>query len=309
MAVALITGIAGFTGYHLVKDLLVRGYRVVGLDQAVGDIQLPSAEPVTSYQCDLMDRASLSELVQHIAPDVVVHLAAISFVAHGDAEAIYRINVAGTRNLLEALSSQEKKPSAVLLASSANIYGNSTVSLIDESVPPNPANDYAVSKLAMEYMARLWMDRLPIVIVRPFNYTGRGQAAQFLLPKIVRHFQHGKKIIELGNIDVERDFSDVRFVSRAYGELLQKVPAGQIFNVCSGNVYSIRDVLRMMAEIAGYEIEIRINPAFVRDNEVKRLEGCPEKLEAIMEGLPRITLADTLRWMYMESTEPALNNY
>jgi len=260
------------------------------------------APPVMSYHCDLMDRVSLGETVRRIAPDVVVHLAAISFVAHGDAEAIYRINVVGTRNLLEALSSLEKKPSAVLLASSANIYGNSTVSPIDESVSPNPANDYAVSKLAMEYMARLWMDRLPIVIVRPFNYTGRGQASQFLLPKIVGHFQRGEKIIELGNIDVERDFSDVRFVSRAYSELLREVPAGQVFNVCSGNVYSIRDVLRMMAEIAGYEIEIQVNPAFVRDNEVRRLEGCPEKLMGAIKDLPRIALANTLRWMYLEST-------
>jgi nucleoside-diphosphate-sugar epimerase len=301
MATALITGIAGFTGYHLTQDLLARAYRVVGLDQTRGgpiDGASPSGDDrVTSYHCDLMDRAGLAEAVRRIEPDVVVHLAAISFVAHGDAEAIYRINVVGTRNLLEALSSLEKKPSAVLLASSANIYGNSTLSPIDESVPPNPANDYAVSKLAMEYMARLWMDRLPIVIVRPFNYTGVGQVSQFLLPKIVGHFQRGEKVIELGNVDVERDFSDVRFVSRVYCELLQKAPAGQIFNVCSGNVYSLKDVLRMMAELAGYEIEVKVNPAFVRDNDVKRLEGCHRKLFAAIGDLPVVALRETLEWM------------
>jgi nucleoside-diphosphate-sugar epimerase len=304
MAVALITGIAGFTGHHLTQDLLARGYRVVGLDQARGEpidgASPPGGEAVRVYRCDLMDRAGLAEAVRRIAPDVVVHLAAISFVAHGDAEAIYRINVVGTRNLLEALSLLEKKPSAVLLASSANIYGNSQVTPIDESVPPNPANDYAVSKLAMEYMARLWMDRLPIVIVRPFNYTGVGQAPQFLLPKIVGHFQRGEKVIELGNIDVERDFSDVRFVSRAYCELLQKVPAGQVFNVCSGNVYALKDILRMMAEIAGYEIEVRINPVFVRDSEVRRLEGNASKLIAAIRSKNDILLSDTLRWMYLE---------
>jgi nucleoside-diphosphate-sugar epimerase len=304
MAVALITGVAGFTGDYLTRDLAARGYRVVGLDQALGEpienASSTSAGPIAAYRCDLMDRAAMRDAVQRIAPDAVVHLAAISFVAHGDAEAIYRINVAGARNLLEALSALDKKPTAVLLASSANIYGNSAAGPIDESAPPNPANDYAVSKLAMEYMARLWMERLPIVIVRPFNYTGVGQAPHFLLPKIVGHFRRGEKVIELGNIDVERDFSDVRFVSRAYCELLRKAPAGEVFNVCSGNVYSLKDILRMMAEIAGYEIEVRINPAFVRENEVRRLEGCNRKLLGAAGELPAIALRDTLSWMYSE---------
>jgi nucleoside-diphosphate-sugar epimerase len=301
MAVALITGIAGFTGHHLTQDLLARGYRVVGLDQQrgepIGGASPPGDAAVTVYRCDLLDRAALADAVRRIAPEAVVHLAAISFVAHGDAEAIYRINVAGTRNLLEALSALERKPLAVLLASSANIYGNSALGPIDESAPPNPANDYAVSKLAMEYMARLWMDRLPIAIARPFNYTGVGQAPRFLLPKIVGHFQRGEKVIELGNIDVERDFSDVRFVSRAYCELLRQARVGQVFNICSGNVYSLKDILRMMAEIAGYEIEVRINPAFVREHEVKRLEGCNRRLFAAIGELPVIPLRETLAWM------------
>jgi nucleoside-diphosphate-sugar epimerase len=165
-------------------------------------------------------------------------------------------------------------------------------------VLPAPANDYAVSKLAMEYMARLWMDRLPIIITRPFNYTGVGQASQFLLPKIVNHFKSGEKLIELGNIDVERDFSDVRMVAHAYRQLLELSPAGETFNVCSGVAYSMNDVLVMMSEIAGYEIEVRVNPAFVRANEVQRLQGDDSKLKAVVGNLTTISLKETLRWMY-----------
>ena len=289
---ALVTGLGGFTGRYLASELEAAGYRVFGT--AHGN---DSVGP-DMFAVDLGNREELRRVVTEVRPDVVAHLAAISFIAHGDAEAIYRTNVVGTRNLLEALAEQEKRPSAVLLASSANIYGNAPVEVIDESVAPAPANDYAVSKLAMEYMARLWMDRLPIVITRPFNYTGVGQAPQFLLPKIVGHFQRGERVIELGNIDVERDFSDVRMVAKAYAALLTKAPAGEVFNVCSGEAHSLKDALAMMAEIAGYEIEVRVNPAFVRANDVKRLQGDAGKLRRAIGESAAIPLRETLQWMY-----------
>jgi nucleoside-diphosphate-sugar epimerase len=289
---ALVTGLGGFTGRYLASELEAAGYRVFGT--AHGN------DPVgpDMFAVDLGNREELRRAVAEVRPDVVAHLAAISFVAHGDVEAIYRTNLVGTRNLLEALAGLDQRPRAVLLASSANIYGNAAVPVIDESVSPNPANDYAVSKLAMEYMARLWLDRLPITIARPFNYTGVGQGAQFLLPKIVGHFQRGERVIELGNIDVERDFSDVRMVARAYAALLAKAPAGEVFNVCSGEAHSLKDVLAMMAEIAGYEIEVRVNPAFVRANDVKRLQGNCGKLLGEVGSLDGIPLRETLRWMY-----------
>ena len=289
---ALVTGLGGFTGRYLANELESAGYRVFGTAHG--------SEPLgpDMFAVELGNREDLRRVVADVQPDVVAHLAAISFVAHGDAEAIYRVNVVGTRNLLEALDSLEKRPKAVLLASSANIYGNAAAEVIDESVAPAPANDYAVSKLAMEYMARLWMDRLPIVITRPFNYTGVGQAPQFLLPKIVGHFQRGERVIELGNIDVERDFSDVRMVARAYCELLQRAPAGEILNVCSGVAVSLKDVLAIIGKIAGYEIEVRVNPAFVRTNDVKRLQGDAGKLRRVLGTLESIPLIQTLRWMY-----------
>jgi len=291
---ALVTGLGGFTGRYLAKELEAAGFQVYGT--AYG------AEPAgpNTYHVDLCDREALARVVAEIQPDVVAHLAAIAFVAHGDVDAIYRTNVVGTYNLLSALAELPKPPQSVLLASSANIYGNAAVEVIDESVPANPANDYAVSKLSMEYMARLWTDKLPVVISRPFNYTGVGQAPQFLLPKIVNHFQRGERVIELGNIDVERDFSDVRMVASAYWRLLDKAPAGEAFNVCSGEAVSLKAVIAMMEEIAGYRIEVRVNPAFVRANEVKRLQGDASKLIRAVGNLNQPALKDTLRWMYAE---------
>lgn len=289
---ALITGLTGFTGSYVANELNAAGYHVVGT------VQASEPKDAIRFAVDLCDRAAVARMVAEIQPDVVVHLAAISFVAHDDAAAIYQVNVMGTRNLLEAVARLARRPRAVLLASSANIYGNAAVPVIDEAVPPAPTNDYAVSKLAMEYMARLWMGCLPIVIARPFNYTGVGQDAQFLLPKIVGHFQRGERFIELGNIDVELDFSDVRMVAKVYAALLDKAPAGETFNVCSGSVHSLRDVLGMMAEIAGYQIEVRVNPAFVRANDVKRLQGSAGKLWRTIDEQPMIPLQETLRWMY-----------
>lgn len=290
----LITGADGFTGQFVAREFKASGGEIVGLMHRAHEV----AEVDSAYEADLLDRVRLLEVVQTVRPDIVVHLAAISFVAHGDVDAIYRTNVVGTRNLLQALVDADVKPQGVLLASSANIYGNAAVEVIDESVPASPANDYAVSKLAMEYVARLYMDRLPIVVTRPFNYTGVGQAGNFLLPKIVDHFRRRAPVIELGNLDVARDFSDVRMVANCYRRLLE-VPgtAGGVFNTCSGRAYSLMDVLRMAESIAGHSMEIRVNPAFVRANEVRVLRGSRAHLEATIGTVADYPLEETLRWM------------
>ena len=295
MARALITGIAGFTGQHLAAELSRAGHEVVGLTHAGG------ATGPGTLACDLIDAAALHAAVQELRPELVVHLAAISFVAHGDADAIYRTNVVGTRNLLAALAALPQQPRAVLLASSANVYGNASAGVVDESVAPAPANDYAVSKLAMEYMARLWREQLPITIVRPFNYTGVGQAPDFLLPKIVSHFQRRAAVLELGNLDVERDFSDVRTVVRCYRLLLESqdstLASGALLNVCSGHGYTLRTVLSLAAELTGHMPEIRVNPAFVRAHEVRKLVGSKQALEHRIGPVVAVPLQDTLRWM------------
>lgn len=276
----LVTGLDGFTGQYVEKALLAAGHQVSGLT------------------ADLLDAKAVSEEVAHIEPDTVIHLAAIAFVAHGDADAFYQVNVIGTRHLLEAISEHVPNVKKVLLASSANVYG-SHEGVMTEETPPSPSNDYAVSKLSMEFMAKLWSSKLPIVIARPFNYTGVGQAENFLIPKIVSHFRQRAQVIELGNIDVWRDFGDVRLVADAYLKLLEKAPAGEVFNVCSGNLYALRDVLEICSDLTGHQIEIKVNPGFVRANEVKRLSGDASKLKSLLPDWEMPELTDTLEWMLM----------
>ncbi len=287
---ALITGIHGFTGRYMAAELESNGYEVIGLGSHPGS-------EAGYYQVDLTDAEALRAVLADIQPDLVVHLAALAFVGHGDANAFYQVNLLGTRNLLEAIAACGKLPECVLLASSANVYGNASEGVLSELTTPAPANDYAVSKLAMEYMASLWHERLPIVIARPFNYTGVGQADNFLLPKIVSHFRRKAAKIELGNLDVWRDFSDVRAVVRAYRGLLEVKPLGQTVNVCSGHTHSLREVLGMCQSITGLDMQVEVNPAFVRASEVRTLCGDASRLRSLLGSWQTPPLADTLRWM------------
>ena len=297
MSKILVTGADGFTGRYLAAELQRAGYEVHGLvHKPVALGKVPGVRAL--HVADLSDAARLAAVVNEVQPDKVAHLAAIAFVAHGDIEAIYRTNLVGTRHLLEALAQSNAPLDAVLLASSANVYGNSVGGMLDENTPPAPANDYAVSKLAMEYAARLYAGRLPLIMARPFNYTGVGQAESFLIPKIVNHVRRRAPLIELGNLDVARDFSDVRNVVQLYRRLLEAPAAvGQTLNVCSGQAWSLNDVLAMVREISGHDFEVRVNPAFVRQNEVKTLLGSRARLDVVVGEVPEIALRDTLRWM------------
>lgn len=287
--VALITGRAGFTGQYVSRTLECAGYQVIGLEK--------KAENAKDWEADLTDAPRLREVLSQTQPEIVVHLAAVAFVAHQDANAFYHTNIIGTRNLLEAVAVQGKLPKKILLASSANIYGNATSGILDESAPPSPINDYAVSKLAMEYMAQLWRNRLPLIIARPFNYTGIGQSEQFLLPKIVSHFKRKMPVIELGNLDVWRDFSDVRSVSDAYLLLLRHAKPGTIVNVCSGAAYSIREIIALCENITNHKIQVQVNPEFVRHQEVRELIGDNTELRKITANWKPIPLKETIQWM------------
>ena len=296
MTRTLVTGAAGFTGRYLTSLLAGRGHEVHGLVHHAPDA--PIVDSSAMHVADLADHRAIADVVAKVRPDHVVHLAAITFVGHDDIEEMYRANVVGTRHLLEALSRLDATPTSVLLASSANIYGNARGGVLDETMRPAPANDYGVSKVAAEYVAQLYASKLPLTIVRPFNYTGRHQSETFLIPKIVAHARRRAPVIELGNLDVARDFSDVRSVVEAYARLLETPQAaGETFNICSGRAVSLREIIDMVSAISGHHFDVRTNPALVRANEVRILLGSANKLESVIGDLRRIPLEETLQWM------------
>jgi nucleoside-diphosphate-sugar epimerase len=275
----LLTGSNGFTGKHFEKLAKSYGHNVVCL------------------RADLLDVAALQKEISDISPSAVVHLAGISFVAHANNTDFYNVNVVGTTNLLSSLTQLADTPHCVLIASSANVYGNAITNPIDETLIPSPVNHYATSKLAMEYMARTYSDRLPIVIARPFNYTGVGQDPNFVIPKLVNHFARHESAISLGNLHVEREYNDVRFVCESYLRLLDKGEPGQIYNICSDQPYTLHHVIEILSSLAGYRIDVNVNPAFIRANEIHRLCGSPIKLNRCIGESKRFQLVDTLKWM------------
>lgn len=275
----LVTGLKGFTGYYLKLELERQGNEVIGLSS------------------DLSDSRSIAIEIKNIKPDEVIHLAGVSFIDNKNPNDFYQVNLIGTRNLLAALALYVPNVKSILLVSSANVYGNNIEGILDEKVAPNPINDYAVSKFAMEQMAHLWMDQLPIFIVRPFNYTGIGQNVRFLIPKIVSHFREKKNIIELGNLEIWREFGDVRSVVEVYSNLLKVRPLGETFNVCTGIAHSILDVVKLCEKITHQKMKININANLIRSNEVRLLVGNDNKLSNLISNQNQHNLEDTLRWM------------
>jgi nucleoside-diphosphate-sugar epimerase len=275
----LLTGSDGFTGGHFHLAAEAAGYHVNAL------------------KSDLTDAKAVAAEIAQIQPEYVVHLAALSAVTHPDEQAFYHVNLFGTQFLLTALCELQVRPKKVLLASSANVYGNSDATKISEAVCPKPVNHYAISKLAMEYMATTYTVNLPIVIARPFNYTGIGHDTRFVIPKIIEHFKSFAGSIALGSLDVYREYNDVRMVCDAYLKLLEVDIACGIYNICTGRTYSLREVLSMLEKITAHKIDVQVNQDFVRKNEVISLSGDPRKIQSVAPELKVYDLESTLAWM------------
>lgn len=277
----LLTGADGFTGFHFIKKCQDLNINVISL------------------KSDLLNLNDLETEIKHLNIDYVVHLAGISFVANKDVDIFNSVNVLGTRNLLSALKNMNKRPSKILLASTANIYKSIQSGLIKESDVIDPINPYAKSKLKMEQMAiELFGKFFTFIIVRPFNYTGKNQNVKFLIPKIINHFKKKSNSIELGALDVKREFNDVRYVVDCYISLLKNLEKNEIINICTGNSYNVKEVLNKMESISKHSLQININPDFIRKNEIQNLAGSPEKLLNTSLIKNNYSLDNTLMWMY-----------
>lgn len=304
----LLTGASGFTGRHFI-DLASRlNYHCVALCHKPTDLSdfmvkqdignQTCTEHLSIVVADLTNKAQLQTAISDAKPDMVVHLAAISFVDHGDVADIYQTNLLGTINLLDCLIESGLPLQKVLIASSGNVYGNNEQLPIHEGLLPTPINDYGVSKYSMELAAHIRSDKLPIIISRPFNYVGVGQAEHFLIPKIVAAFRAKQTEIYLGNLDVARDFSDVRDIVWAYLKLLTCEVKTGTFNLCTGKATSLLTVIEQLNVLSGYQIEVKVNPQFVRVNEIKTLYGDQLRLVSAIGSYQQYTLQDTLKWMY-----------
>lgn len=274
-----VTGADGFTGRFVAAALARRGATCVPIE------------------ADLRDAAAVERAVGEAGFDRLIHLAARAFVDATDWEAFYAVNQFGTYHLLDAVARRAPGTRCVL-ASSAQVYGAGAAGLVAEDATTDPANHYAVSKLAMERGAALWRGSLDIVVTRPFNYTGVGQGTEYLISKIVDHFRRRAEVIELGNLWVRRDFGDVRAVADAYAGLVLADASPALVNIATGTVRSIDEILAILTDLSGHRPEVRVNPAFVRANDVAVLGGDPSRLRrALPDWAPR-DLADTLAWMY-----------
>ena len=284
---ALLSGINSFTGNYLKDYLIKSGYEVYGLSY--------EDKFESSLICNISDKKSVDDAIKRVKPNILIHLAAISFVAHDDKEELYTTNILGTRNLLEAFKNIDVPHKHFIFPSTANVY-KPTNQIITENSEIAPGNDYSISKATCENIVKIYEDYFDATILRFFNYTGLNQNTKFLIPKIVSHFIKKTEVMELGDVTVSRDFSDVRDIVKIYEKIISKNIKG-LFNVCSGECYSIKKIIEICERITGHNIDVQVNKSFVRDNEIKTIIGSRDHLDKSIGPLERIKFEETLEWM------------
>ena len=288
----LITGDDGFVGRNIfaMEQEIRRGY---------GWQLLRSPAPY-----DLRDPASLDALLAATRPDGIIHLAGISFVpdSYKDPEGTFQINALGTLHLLQALKKADFGGN-FLYVSSGDVYGKLRAEElpVDETHLPYPVNPYAVSKLAGEALCRQWAltERFKPLVARPFNHIGQGQREEFVLATMARQIVRIRRglqppLIEVGDIDVVRDFLDVRDVIAAYLRLLDHGQRGEIYNVCSGQGQRIRDLISALKRLAGVEAELQLDAERFRPSDQRAVVGSNRKLVDATAWQPEHTLDNTL---------------
>lgn len=286
----LVTGLNGFVGKHISRHL------------QRADATWELVTPPENY--DLTQPQTLSAWCAS-QPDAVLHLAGQTFVPESirNPQRTFDANLIGTLNLLQALKAGGFD-GTFLYVSSGDIYGqvDETCLPIREDLLPKPRNPYAVSKYAAEKLCLQWSYVEPwrILVARPFNHIGTGQSDNFVIPGMARQLiqiSRGRQepVLKTGDIDVTRDFLDVRDVIEAYLDLLEHGRSGEVYNVCSGQELKIRDLILELANLAGVEVALVQDPERFRPSEQHRVIGSAEKLQAETNWKPRISLTETLQ--------------
>ncbi|WP_294586810.1 GDP-mannose 4,6-dehydratase [uncultured Ruminococcus sp.] len=302
MSRVLIFGAGGFVGSYLCKEFLNNGYKVSGTDKGEGSA-LPSE--VDFYRNDLMQANEVEKLIGQIQPDIIVNLAAISSVgaSWNMPQATMAINVIGALNIMEAARKSEQKPRILFVGSSEEYVISENP--LDENTQLNANNPYGISKVTQEQFAKLYREQygLKIYCVRPFNHTGIGQRDSFVLPSFCKQVagidksgKDGK--IQVGNLKVKRDFSHVKDVVRAYRMIVESDNCNQIYNIGSGNAYSLEDMLTYIIGLSNQHIVIEVDQNRIRPTDQPVICCYRSLIGKELGWEPQYNVYDALKEMY-----------
>ena len=306
----LVTGVSGFVGGHLAEHLVEEGDLVVGLS-ASGRWPRDLAHlgrNVRIEACDLtsVDEADLAGRIARKRPEAIYHLAAQANpqASLADPRGTWALNLGGALNLLEAVKASGATPRIVLVGSGV-CYGNPAPEHlpVSEHCPLRPNNPYAASKAAADLLGveHFLAHGTDVVMARPFNHAGPRQSSAYVLSGLARQVaevEAGKAPrVEVGNLDVVRDFTDVRDVVRGYRLLAARGAAGEIYNLGTGRGVKLADALASLTALAGRPIEVHVDPARVRPVDQPLLIADPSKLRAATGWAPRFSIEETLAEM------------
>ncbi len=300
----LVTGVSGFAGPVVARVLAQHGHEVHGLARHPPEPARLAGAPLEFHAGDVRDAAGLARLVADVAPEGIVHLAAVAepAAAERDPEATYRTNLGGTLALLAAVRAASKR-ARVLVVSSSSVYGavEARELPVTEENPLRPLTVYGASKAAAEIAALQWgrAHALEIVVARPFNHTGPGQSPAYVcaaLASQVAAIEAGRQppVLTVGNVDPVRDLSDVRDVAAGYVALLERGRGGTVYNLCTGEGVSVAELIALLRSLARVALRARSDPARRRAQDVERLVGDHARASSDTGWKPRIALLDTL---------------